>query len=205
VRYKGKLIKWNSDKAFGFILPNGGGANVFMHKTALCNRQRTPQINDIITFSISKDKNGKVCASDATFSGEKLKSKAANKAPQKNSTFSIYLSFLFLAAITGAYVMNQFPQKLLFVYFCFSVITFFVYAFDKSKAQRGAWRIQESTLHMFALIGGWPGAAMAQQLLRHKSKKQKFRTVYWITVIINIGGLLWLYLSSGGEYVTFLY
>jgi cold shock CspA family protein len=55
LRYKGKLIKWNVDKAFGFIQPNGGGADVFIHKTALCNRKRTPQVDDIITFSMSKD------------------------------------------------------------------------------------------------------------------------------------------------------
>tara|TARA_R110002167_G_scaffold298655_1_gene502993 strand:+ start:2899 stop:3057 length:159 start_codon:yes stop_codon:yes gene_type:complete len=46
-----------------------------MHKTALCNRKRTPQIKDIITFSISKDKNGRNSAIDASFLGEKLKVK----------------------------------------------------------------------------------------------------------------------------------
>ncbi|GAC21089.1 DUF1294 domain-containing protein [Paraglaciecola arctica] len=87
----------------------------------------------------------------------------------------------------------------------FSAIAFFVYAFDKAKAQRGVWRIQESTLHLFALLGGWPRAAVAQQLLRHKSKKREFRTVFWGTVIIIIAGLLWLYLESDGEYLRFLF
>jgi uncharacterized membrane protein YsdA (DUF1294 family)/cold shock CspA family protein len=201
VRYKGKLIKWDPDKAFGFIVPNGGGANIFIHKTALSNKQRTPQINDIITYSISKDKNNRVCASDATFSGEKLKSKQ-----QKNSSkFSIYLSVLFLSVITATYFIGQFPQKLLLGYFCCSFITCLIYAFDKSKAQRGAWRTQESTLHIFALIGGWPGAALAQQLLRHKSQKREFRKVFWFTVIVNIGGLIWLFSLSGVPYMQMLY
>jgi cold shock CspA family protein len=56
VRSKGKLIKWNAEKAFGFILPNAGGVHVFMHKSALFNTKRTPHINDMITFSISKHK-----------------------------------------------------------------------------------------------------------------------------------------------------
>jgi cold shock CspA family protein len=34
MRLKGKLLKWNEDKSFGFILPNGGGNDVFIHKTA---------------------------------------------------------------------------------------------------------------------------------------------------------------------------
>jgi cold shock CspA family protein len=59
MRMKGKLIKWNDDKAFGFIAPNGGGDHVFIHKTALSNRKRIPKINDVITFTISKDKQGR--------------------------------------------------------------------------------------------------------------------------------------------------
>lgn len=151
MRLKGKLIKWNEDKAFGFIAPNGGGDHVFIHKTALSNRNRTPKINEVITFSISKDKQGRYCADQATFTGEKLKKKQAKNV----SKFSIYLSVIFFALITTAYFLGHIPQKLIFAYFGASVITFLAYASDKSKAQRGDWRTPESTLHMFALIGGW--------------------------------------------------
>ena len=195
MRSKGKFIKWNTDKAFGFIQPNVGGAHIFIHKTALSNRKRTPQINDVITFSISKDKKGRYCARDATFSGEKLDKNSSKKLSQ----FSIYLSFVFLTVITVAYFSGQFPPNLLLSYFCFSGITFLAYVFDKSKAQRGAWRIKESTLQFLSLIGGWPGAAVAQQLLRHKSQKREFQNVFWFTVIVNIGGLVWLYSSLGME------
>jgi uncharacterized membrane protein YsdA (DUF1294 family)/cold shock CspA family protein len=191
---KGKLINWSEDKAFGFIKPNGGGEHVFIHKTALSNRNRTPQLNDIITFSISKDKKGRYCADEATFTGEKLKKKQAKKI----SKLSIYLSVIFLTLLTTAYFLDHIPQKLVLVYFGLSIITFLAYASDKSKAQRGAWRTPESTLHMFALIGGWPGAAVAQQLLRHKSQKKEFRIGFWFTVIVNSGGLFWL-LSPGGS------
>jgi uncharacterized membrane protein YsdA (DUF1294 family)/cold shock CspA family protein len=192
---------WNADKAFGFIQPIVGGADVFIHKTALSNNKRTPQINDIITYSTTKDKGGRYCASDATFLGEKLKDKKS----QINSKFSIYLSCVFLAVSTTAYFIGQFPQKLLFGYFGFSLINFIAYAFDKSKAQRGAWRIKESTLHFFSLVGGWPGAAIAQQLLRHKSQKREFRFIVWFTVMANISCLIFFYSSSGGEYMKFLY
>ena len=200
MRYKGKLIKWNVEKAFGFIQPNRGGVDVFIHRTALSNRNRTPQMNDIITFSITQDKEGRYCATDATFLGEKCDIKK----PKKSSQFPMYLPFLFLAMITAAHFFGPFPQKLLFGYFCFSGITFLAYAFDKSKAQRGAWRIKESTLHFFSVIGGWPGAAIAQQLLRHKSQKRKFRIVFGFTVIVNVGGLIWLFSSSATEYLKIL-
>ncbi|MBA6232192.1 MULTISPECIES: DUF1294 domain-containing protein [unclassified Colwellia] len=200
MRLKGKIIKWNVDKAFGFIAPNGGGDHVFIHKTALSNRSRTPQNNDVITFSITKDKDGRYCACDATFSGEKLKKKEAKKVSQ----FSVYLSLIFLATITVAFFFGYFPEKLLYVYIGLSILTYLAYAFDKSKAQRGAWRTQESTLHFLSLAGGWPGAALAQQFLRHKSSKREFRNVYWITAIINMGVLIWLYSSSGNQYLELL-
>jgi uncharacterized membrane protein YsdA (DUF1294 family)/cold shock CspA family protein len=197
MRYKGILIKWHADKAFGFIKPKAGGADIFIHKSALSNKKQTPQINDIITFSITQDKNGKYCASDAAFLGEKL----IFKKKKKSRHFSIYLSFLFLIAITVAHFIGQFPPQLLFGYWCVSATTYLIYMFDKSRAQRGAWRIQENTLHLFAFIGGWPGAAIAQQLLRHKSQKIKFRKVFWLTVIINVGCLIWLLSTVDGKHM----
>ncbi|OUS28108.1 DNA-binding protein [Thalassotalea sp. 42_200_T64] len=113
------------------------------------------------------------------------------------SKFSIYLAVAFLSFIAIAFTLGHFPQNLVFVYFGLSIVTFFAYARDKSKAKRNAWRIKESTLHLFALIGGWPGAAMAQQLFRHKSQKRKFRVRFWLTVIVNAVALCWLMSPSG--------
>jgi uncharacterized membrane protein YsdA (DUF1294 family)/cold shock CspA family protein len=194
MRLKGKLIKWNDEKAFGFIVPNGGGDHVFIHKSAFSNRQRTPQIKDIITFSITKDKQGRYCADEATFSGEKLKKKQARNV----SKFSIYLSVIFLVLMMAALVIGRMPINLVLLYLGGSTLTFILYAYDKSKAKRGAWRTPESTLHLFALAGGWPGAAIAQQTLRHKSQKKEFRFVFWLTVIANFCALAWL-MSPNGE------
>lgn len=199
MRMKGKLIKWNADKAFGFIQPNGGGDHIFIHKTALENRRRTPQVNDVITFSLTKDNQDRYCASEATFSGEKLKKKQAKKV----SKLSIYLAVLFLGLLSNAFFLNYIPKNLLFAYLGLSVVTFLAYWFDKSKAQRGAWRTQESTLHMLSLLGGWPGAAIAQQVLRHKSQKKEFRTGFWLTVVVNVGALGWFMSPNGESLLTF--
>jgi uncharacterized membrane protein YsdA (DUF1294 family)/cold shock CspA family protein len=192
MRLKGKLLKWDKEKAFVFIAPNGGGDDVFIHKTAFSNGKRTPQINELITFSIAKDKQGRYCANDATYSGEKLKKKQAKNV----NKFSIILSILFLMSLPITVVMELMPQNIAFSYFVASAVTFIAYAFDKSKAKRGAWRTPESTLHLLALIGGWPGATVAQQTLRHKSQKKAFRITFWLTVIINISALTWLLFFS---------
>jgi uncharacterized membrane protein YsdA (DUF1294 family)/cold shock CspA family protein len=200
MRLKGKLIKWHTDKVYGFIAPNGGGSHVFIHKSAFAYRNRTPQVNDVITFSVTKDEDNRYCACDATFSGEKLK----KKQPNNVSKFSIYFSLIFIVVIITGWLVGKVSSNLLYLYLGLSFITYIAYAVDKSKAQRGRWRTAESTLHFFALAGGWPGAALAQQLLRHKSSKREFRNVFWFTVMINIVVLLWLQTSSGAKYLALL-
>jgi uncharacterized membrane protein YsdA (DUF1294 family) len=66
-----------------------------------------------------------------------------------------------------------------------------------ASAEKGAWRTQESTLHLLSLIGGLPGALIAQQTLRHKSKKQSFRFIFWVTVLLNCGTFVWLFTPDG--------
>ena len=43
-----------------------------------------------------------------------------------------------------------------------------------------------------ALAGGWPGALLAQQWLRHKSSKTRFQQEFWLMVLINVAAVLWL-------------
>jgi uncharacterized membrane protein YsdA (DUF1294 family) len=77
-------------------------------------------------------------------------------------------------------------------YLVMSLICFASYALDKSAARRGDRRTPESTLLILGLLGGWPGAVLAQQWLRHKTVKQPFRSLFWCTVAANLGLLLWL-------------
>jgi uncharacterized membrane protein YsdA (DUF1294 family) len=46
---------------------------------------------------------------------------------------------------------------------------------------------------------------VAQQLLRHKSKKTSFITAFWLSVAVNIFGLIWLMSSSGQEFVQAIF
>jgi uncharacterized membrane protein YsdA (DUF1294 family) len=82
-------------------------------------------------------------------------------------------------------------------YAALSLITYFVYYSDKSAARSGGGRTPENTLHLLGLAGGWPGALLAQQTLRHKSKKESFRATLWVTVLINCGAFIWLLTDQG--------
>jgi uncharacterized membrane protein YsdA (DUF1294 family) len=63
-----------------------------------------------------------------------------------------------------------------------ALITYLIYALDKSRARARDWRIPEMTLHLLALAGGWPGAFIAQRQFRHKCSKLQFQIVFWLIV-----------------------
>ena len=75
------------------------------------------------------------------------------------------------------------------VYVAMSFVTFIVYAMDKRAARCGAWRTPESTLHLLELLCGWPGAWLAQRVLRHKSVKTSFRIAFFVMVALNVAGV----------------
>jgi uncharacterized membrane protein YsdA (DUF1294 family) len=80
-----------------------------------------------------------------------------------------------------------------------SIIAFVLYAFDKSAARQSRRRIPEATLHLWSLLGGWPGALAAQQVFRHKTRKLSFQIVFWLTVLVNSAALAWALATSRAE------
>ncbi|MHB1215866.1 MAG: DUF1294 domain-containing protein [Thiobacillus sp.] len=91
------------------------------------------------------------------------------------------------------------PVVVFSVYLALSPATFLIYAWDKSAAKAGHRRTPEKLLHLLGLAGGWPGALLAQQWLRHKTSKREFQTVFRITVMLNCSALIWLVWSCSAE------
>lgn len=110
---------------------------------------------------------------------------------------SVVLAFLFLLVAASSAFLYRDMVLVFAAYTISSMLTYLVYAIDKSSARNGAWRISENTLHLLSLTGGWPGALLAQQVLRHKSRKQSFRFAFWITVIVNCCVFAWLFTPTG--------
>ncbi|MBB6598232.1 DUF1294 domain-containing protein [Luteimonas sp. MC1825] len=84
------------------------------------------------------------------------------------------------------------PVLLLAGYLALSVLSYLMYRSDKLAARRDAQRTPEATLHLVDLLGGWPGALIAQQRYRHKTAKQSFQLTFWATVVFNLAGAAWL-------------
>ncbi|WP_091705850.1 DUF1294 domain-containing protein [Microbacterium sp. cf046] len=92
----------------------------------------------------------------------------------------------FAVAFAVAVVVLGIPLWLPAVYAVASVITFAAYGADKSAARRGAHRVSEQTLLTLGVLGGWPGALVAQQVFRHKTRKRSFRRAFWTSVVANV-------------------
>ena len=97
----------------------------------------------------------------------------------------------FVALLASLVAMGLAPVVLVGLYALLSVLLFFTYGADKSAARRRRWRTPEMTLHLMALLGGWPGGLIAQNFYRHKTKKWSFQFVFWCTVVMNCAVLLW--------------
>ncbi|GFO64287.1 DUF1294 domain-containing protein [Geomonas paludis] len=178
---QGKITSWNDDKGYGFITPSSGEDKIFAHIKAFKNQVHRPEVNRLVTYILTTDKQGRICAAEVTM----LAAAVIKKDDQGNWVLANAYAALFLAFIMFICLVGTAPSWLFAGYLTTSLITYIVYYFDKSAAQKGQWRTQESTLHLLALFGGWPGALAAQQLLRHKSRKKPFRMVFWMTVVLN--------------------
>ena len=75
------------------------------------------------------------------------------------------------------------------------VCGFVAFARDKQKAKAGLWRTPEATLLLFGLIGGL-GAWMAQHLLRHKTRKEPFRTQFGLVLVLHL-----ILLAAGAAWI----
>jgi uncharacterized membrane protein YsdA (DUF1294 family)/cold shock CspA family protein len=193
MRFQGKITDWKDDRGFGYITPNGGGNQVFVHIKSFAYRQGRPVGNEIVTYELKTDAKGRAQAENVAFVGKPV----ASAATSGNSYLSTMLTASFLVFVVGSVFAGMLPLAILGLYLAASVVAFIAYALDKSAAKNDQWRTKESTLHVIALAGGWPGALAAQRLLSHKSKKQSFQIVFWTTVVLNCGALGWLLTPTG--------
>ena len=90
---------------------------------------------------------------------------------------------------------HRVPAWALVPYLVVSAISLGLYHTDKSSAREGGWRTPENTLHLWDALGGWPGGLIAQQWFRHKNRKQEFQVVFWLTVLLHLGGWGWYLLA----------
>ena len=209
IKQQGHIKKWQDDKGFGFI-ETEAGESLFFHVSAF-KAQRRPEVGEQVVFTVGQDNQGRLQAKDVqelSFVQQKMAQKNS-QIRQRNHKRSaqaefeagqkkrLFLGIGFYGVLVLLTVMNKLSWLVLAWYAVLGIITYGMYAKDKAAAQSGDWRTPESTLHLLSALGGWVGAMVAQTYLRHKSQKPEFRIAYYLTVIINLAGLLFI-LAGGG-------
>ena len=188
----GTISNWNDDKGFGFIVSASGGKAIFTHIKDYSKNHHKPFKGLEVQYVITNDTKGRMCAVKVV--PVKGHRKSNTQVKQKYSSMILLLSFTSLMIFL--FNTDLIPLSLIALYITMSILTFIIYAKDKSAARSDSWRTPESTLHTLSLFGGWPGATIAQSFLRHKSNKTSFKVTHWITVIANCGGLYWLIMAK---------
>lgn len=194
-RVHGTLTSWNDDRGFGFISPDGdtgsvGRSSTFVHITEFAAPlTRRPRVGDALTFELGRSVEGKRQATIVQIAGAPTTAKQRQPASRRQSK-SRSADYLPITAFAIGYlVVNAIwplPIWVAAIYLAASILTFVAYARDKSAATAGRWRIPESTLLLLGFLGGWPGAIVAQQVFRHKTRKASFRRAFWASVVANI-------------------
>lgn len=168
----GKITEWNRDRGFGYVAHEGRSLYVHIHDFA--ERSGTPVKGDIISFAVGNDRDGRPCAVQVVF--------------RARGRFKFW-HFLVLALLLGApgYALYRALDPLMLRnvaggWAILSGLTYLVYSWDKRQARAAGQREPENLLHLLELLGGWPGAWIAQRRLRHKTTKLSFQLVFWLIV-----------------------
>lgn len=198
MRFEGLLKTWNDERGFGFIQPLAGGQEIFVHVKAFPGVVARPAPNLKVTYEVEVTADGK--------------KKATNVRPLLTSRFASHRAFIPISKWSKASIVALCSFGLAFllvslvwrpspmfaiVYILASLACFALYGHDKNAAKAGEWRISEGALLMAGLVGGWPGAVVAQQMFRHKTSKVSFQIAFWMTVFVNVMGALWMTTPHG--------
>ncbi len=100
VKIKGVLKTWKADRGFGFIKPDDGGQDIFIHISSLKKVDRRPIRGDVIFYQIAKDNQGKYKAVNASIEGAESSGKVnGNFLKDKKKLIAVVVGGLMVVAL----------------------------------------------------------------------------------------------------------
>lgn len=120
---------------------------------------------------------------------------------QHTKEIALFFRLGFFVLFIIAVLFGTLPYLLPILYLEASLFTYWLYRSDKQAAiARQRDRLPEQSLQLFSLIGGWPGAYIAQKKLSHKSSKWLFQREFALIILANTILVIWLISSSGQDF-----
>jgi len=188
---RGVLQSWDDRKGFGFIQPEEDGEPLFVHISAM-RGERRPRAGETVLFMAGRDRQGRLRArhmrhAELSLDCPSIREPRPTGAGVRHLPAKLLLlSVLCAAPLAGALQLPRTGQLwVLGGYGAFSLLGLLQYWLDKRRAQAGGRRVPELGLHAVELLGGWPGALLAQQLFRHKTRKLSYQWVFWAVVLLH--------------------
>lgn len=115
MRLTGTLRSWNDDRGFGFIAPTNGGAELFVHISALPRDGTRPTVGEKLTYELGRGRNGQPQAVNVQRGAIGLQPERARiRRPEPKQTRSVpmkVIGFVVFLAI-GAFIFNQYQKRL---------------------------------------------------------------------------------------------
>jgi uncharacterized membrane protein YsdA (DUF1294 family)/cold shock CspA family protein len=170
-----KVVEWNTDKGYGWL--QWADKRVFLHRRDFSGPRRTPEIGEEVGFILGHDAQGRHCAKNAV-----------STRGQGFGRDLLSLLLLGVLLVLPAMALQRVPVELWKIatyVLSISLVAYMANASDKRRARTRAWRIPEANLHLLELLGGWPGALLAQQWLRHKCSKGSYQFIFWSIIFIH--------------------
>lgn len=218
VQLTGKVVHWRDDKGFGFVVPDrfvpdnetqepvapdNNTRQLFFHIRDFTDSKIRPAEGCRLQFSLGKDKQDRPIATQLKVIAAPVKAVPTPEPEVIDLDYTqdvaLYFRCAFLVLVVIALLFGTLPYVLPILYIEASLFTYWLYRADKAAAiARQRQRLPEQSLQLFSLIGGWPGALLAQKKLSHKKRKFLFQREFLLVIIGNGILLIWL-LSQHGQ------
>ena len=194
MRFDGVIKSWEDERGYGFIEPLKGGDDLYVHITAFPRGMGRPRCGQRVSFEVDLRHDGRKRAREVYILPPSAAPSARGARAPAAPVSTTRLLAIPLFMVLGLSVALHFPvaPSVLIAYIVLSLGTFALYSLDLSAARRRRRRLPEDLLLGLGLAGGWPGALVAQVLLRHKSAKPRFQIAFWITVVANVAAFVTL-------------
>jgi cold shock CspA family protein len=115
MRLTGKLRSWNDDRGFGFIVPTHGGAEVFVHISALPRDGTRPTVGEVLSYELGRGKDGKPQALKVlreAIGAVAERPRAVGPPPSRRRSILPSILGLTLVLAVGAYGYHRFRAQL---------------------------------------------------------------------------------------------